>query len=86
MRTSLLLMCLCSPVVAAARLPEREAPHATDLLQAEKLADKVEQRLKLPVKHGPSWQHGGAGWDIRGEATESSPPIRINVRPPARAR
>jgi hypothetical protein len=87
MRTSLLLMCLCFPVVAAARLPERETPRATDLLQAEKMADRVEQRLKLPAKRGPSWRHGGSGWDARGEsAAEGSAPVRIDVRPPARSR
>jgi hypothetical protein len=87
MRTSLLLACLCFPVVAAARLPERETPRATDLLQAEKLADRIEQRLRLPAKRGPGWRHGGGGWDVRGEpAAEESPPVRIDVRPPSRSR
>ena len=86
MRTLLLLVILSFPVVAAARLPERETPRATDLLQAEKMADRVEQRLKLPVKRGPGWLRGGSGWDARGEAVESSPPIRIEVRPPAGSR
>ena len=79
-------MCLCFPVAAAARLPERETPRATDLLQAEKMADRVQKRLELPTKRGPGWRHGGSGWDARGEAADSSPPIRIDVRPPARSR
>jgi hypothetical protein len=79
-------MCLGFSAVAAARLPERETPRATDLLQAEKMADRFQKRLELPAKRGPGWQRGGSGWDTRGEAAESSPPIRIDVRPPARSR
>jgi len=87
MHTSLLAILVGFPVLAAARLPERETPHATDLLRAEKMADRVEQRLKLPAMHGPAWRHGGGGWDVRGEsAAEGAPPVRIEVRPPQRSR
>jgi hypothetical protein len=86
MHTSLLAILVGFPVLAAARLPEREMPRATDLLQAEKMADRVEQRLKLPAKRGPGWRHGGSGWDVRGEsAADEPPPVRIEVRPPGRS-
>ena len=82
-----MLFSLCIPVVAAARLPERETPRATDLLQAEKMAERVGQRLRLPTKRGPSWRRGGNGWDGRDEpAAADSPPVRIDVRPPAPTR
>jgi len=62
-----------------------EAPRATDLLRAEKLAEQAERRLKMPAPRGAKWKKGGAGWDARGEgAAESSEPVIINVRPPRR--
>jgi hypothetical protein len=60
----------------------REAPRATDLLRAEKLAEQAEKRLKVPPRHGGGWKKGGHGWDARGEAAAEGPePVIINVRP-----
>src|SRR5690348_343910 len=50
-------------------LTEREAPRATDLLRAQRLAEQAERRLRLPSAHGGGWKHGGDGWDARGEAS-----------------
>ena len=61
-------------------LRDREAPRATDLLRAEKLAEQAERRLKLPSPKGGGWKKGGHGWETRGEAAaESSPPVTINL-------
>jgi hypothetical protein len=44
------------------RLDEREAPRATDLLQAQRLADQAKKRLEMPSHHGGGWKHGGSAW------------------------
>jgi len=63
----------------------REAPRATDLLRAEKLAEQAEKRLKLPAPRGGGWKKGGHGWEARGEpAAEGSEQVIINLRSPRR--
>jgi hypothetical protein len=58
----------------------REAPHATDLLRAEKLAEQAERRLRLPAPRSAGWKKGGHGWDARGEAPpRSSERVTINL-------
>jgi hypothetical protein len=44
------------------RLDEREAPRATDLLRAERLADQARKRLEMPSHHRGGWKHGGSAW------------------------
>ena len=71
--------------VAIARLRGPATPRATDLLQAEKMAEKVQRRLKVPAKRGAGWQRGGGGWEPALDATEDPPPsVHIEVRPPRR--
>jgi hypothetical protein len=61
-----------------------EAPRATDLLRAEKLAEQAEKRLKVPTARRAGWKKGGHGWEARGEAPERPDPVIIDVRPPRR--
>jgi len=59
-----------------------EAPRATDLLRAEKLADQAEKRRKLPSRRGPGWKKGGTGWNDSGAArAEASERVIVNVGP-----
>src|SRR5689334_4978835 len=61
-------------------LTDREAPRATDLLRAQRLAEQAERRLRLPAAHGGGWKKGGDGWDARGEASsERSGNVVINL-------
>jgi hypothetical protein len=75
-------------VVAAGAPPVlrgSEAPRATDLLRAEKLAEQAERRRTLPARRHPGWKRGGGGWNDGGSArTERSEPVVINVRPSAK--
>jgi hypothetical protein len=69
-------------------LDGREAPRATDLLRAEKLADQARRRLETPRSSArEGWLHGGSGW---GENERADPAARgnvvINVRPATRRR
>ena len=59
-----------------------EAPRATDLLRAEKLAEQAEKRRALPARRGPGWKRGGSGFDDRGEPRADAPKsVVVNVRP-----
>jgi hypothetical protein len=59
-----------------------EAPRATDLLRAQKLAEQAEKRRTLPARRGPGWRRGGSGWDDGGRArAETSESVVINVGP-----
>ena len=63
MRTLIVTMIFAGMTgVATARLPEREAPRATDLLRARRLADQVEKRLELPRSKPSGWLPGGGGF------------------------
>jgi hypothetical protein len=67
------------------RLGGREAPRATDLLRAEKLAEQAQRRLRAPARRGPGWRHGGSGWnDVGHGGSEPSESVIINVNPPRR--
>ena len=72
-----------APAGAPPVLRGNEAPRATDLLRAEKLAEQAEKRRTLPAPRHPGWKRGGGGWDARGPAP-AAPPVLINVRPPAK--
>jgi hypothetical protein len=75
-----------TPVVAAGAPPVlrgHEAPRATDLLRAQKLAEQAKKRRTLPAPRHPGWKRGSGGWDDRGPAP-AAPPVVINVRPPAK--
>jgi hypothetical protein len=79
--------------VAAAGAPvvlrESEAPRATDLLRAEKLAEQAEKRRTLPpTRHRAEWKRGGNGWDHHAARAEPSDSVVINLgsSPPAKRR
>src|SRR5690242_20697612 len=66
----------------------REAPRATDLLRAEKLADQARRRLEAPRSSAhEGWLRGGSGW---GEPERAEPArhddVVIDVRPATRRR
>jgi hypothetical protein len=58
-----------------------EAPSATDLLRAKRMADDAARRLQVrPPKRG-SWQPGGGGWTPSSSAAGGDPlPARKGVR------
>src|SRR5437773_2508508 len=70
-------------------LRDREAPRATDLLRAEKLADQARKRLEMPAtQHRARWKHGGAAWgaEVSEPVERSDERVIINVRPPVKRR
>jgi hypothetical protein len=68
-------------------LRDREAPRATDLLRAKKLADQARKRLKEPPRRGAGWKHGGSGWNDRSaDRTDASEPVIVELRAARRAR
>jgi hypothetical protein len=89
MKNVLWIVMLLAGAVAPARaerpvLRGGEAPRATDLLRAQKLAEQAEKRLKVPPARGAGWKKGGHGWEARGETPEGPTPVIIDVRPPRR--
>jgi hypothetical protein len=54
---------------AARKVPKDEPPRATDLLRAQRFAEEVEERRKLPPPiQGSGWRKGGTGWDTPGSS------------------
>jgi hypothetical protein len=86
MKTIVLMTILaCAAGVALPPPHGGEAPRATDLLRAEKLADQARKRLETPARRGPGWRHGGSGWnDASGAAPEPRESVIINVNPSRR--
>jgi hypothetical protein len=82
------MIVVVAPVAAAGGPPVlrgNEAPRATDLLRAEKLAEQAEKRRTLPAPRHPGWKRGGGGWKDGGTGrAERSEPVVINVRPAAK--
>ena len=71
--------------LAQARVRQPETPRATDLLTAEKMAERAQRRLKMPASRGPGWQRGGGGWENGAEAPAEAPgAVRIEIRPSRR--
>jgi hypothetical protein len=65
-----------SPLMSGA-----EAPSATDLLRAKRMADDAARRLQVrPPKRG-SWQPGGGGWTPSSSAPAGDP---LSTRRPVR--
>jgi len=80
-------------VVTASERPVlrgNEAPRATDLLRAKRLADQAKSRLRMPQEKSAGWQRGGSGWDeTREVATKersAGDSVAIRVAPPRRRR
>ena len=66
-------------------LRDGEAPRATDLLRARKLAEQAEKRLKLPAQRSAGWKHGGSGWNDDSRVRGESEHVTINVGSPKRS-
>jgi hypothetical protein len=47
-----------------------EAPRATDLFRAKRMADEATGRLRARPPHCAGWAHGGSGWK-----TDSAAPV-----------
>jgi hypothetical protein len=78
-----------SGALGARRGPADEAPRATDLLRAERLAGQAEERRRLPLPghHRSLWKHGGGGFgDGRAAPGSRAGDVIINVRPPTQRR
>src|ERR1051326_2181040 len=61
---ALVVVCTLASVCAAEERPtlrDREAPRATDLLRAEKLAEQARKRLQQPAARHPARWEGGGG-------------------------
>jgi hypothetical protein len=74
---------------AALGKPAPETPRATDLLRAQRLADDVEERRRLPpAQRGSRWRRGGeGGWGSReGSASPRGGNTIIKVAPSRRGR
>ncbi len=72
-------------VLAEARVRQPETPRATDLLTAEKMAERAQRRLKMPAARGPGWQRGGGGWNSEQRTPTQEPgAVRIEIRPSRR--
>jgi hypothetical protein len=89
----MLVMVMISGLTAISRgderpvLRDREAPRATDLLRAQKLAEQAEKRLRIPARHSSGWKHGGSGWNTPESAHEKeNVPVIIDMRPSRPAR
>jgi hypothetical protein len=83
---AVMMILACTPLVASAK-EAGEAPSATDLLRAGKLAEQAEKRLARPKRPVARWAKGGSGWSSRrGSAERAEPPVVINVRPPRPAK
>jgi hypothetical protein len=77
-----ILLARTSSAPPASGLPSgTEAPSATDLLRAKRMADDAARRLQVrPPKRG-SWQPGGGGWTPSTAAPTSDPlPTRTRLR------
>jgi hypothetical protein len=86
-----LIMVAMLALIAAPAFAEKptlrgaEAPRATDLLRAEKLAEQAQKRLKLPAKRGGGWVHGGSGWGEE-RPREAPAPVFIDIHPGKKSR
>ena len=92
MKRTLVAMVLVSVVAGPAsagrpRLRGPEAPRATDLLRAERLAEQARKRLEMPRPHGSGWKRGGTGWgEDDASATQEPRDVIIDVNSPRKRR
>jgi hypothetical protein len=63
-----------------------ETPRATDLLRAERLAEKADEWRRLPARKFPGWLKGGAGWTGTRGPSRETPRVTVRVAPPRRPR
>src|SRR5262245_60260634 len=81
--TTLMIGFVVAAALASALPRGGEAPSATDLLRAEKLAEQAQKRLRQPARSTARWAHGGSGFgDGPRERPAEESPVVINVRPP----
>jgi hypothetical protein len=57
-----------------------EAPSATDLLRAKRMADEAAGRLQVRPPKRSGWVRGGAGWEHSTAAPKGRLPARRRVR------
>ena len=57
-----------------------DAPRATDLLRAKRMADEAGKRLQVPPHKRRGWTPGGGGWERGMGLTEPELPTRRRVR------
>ena len=77
-----ILLARTTSTPSASGLPTgAEAPSATDLLRAKRMADDAARRLQIrPPKRG-SWEPGGGGWTPSSAAPRGDTlPARTRVR------
>jgi hypothetical protein len=60
-------------------LTEHESPRATDLLRAQRLAERTQSRLRVPRPSRRGWAHGGDGWNAPPKPADQEPRVTINV-------
>jgi hypothetical protein len=65
------------------RLRGAETPRATDLLRAQRLAEKVEDWRRVRTRRHPGWVRGGSGWNAAGRRREDEAP-RVTIVAPSR--
>jgi hypothetical protein len=63
----------------APALTEHESPRATDLLRAQRLAERTQNRLRVPRSSRRGWAHGGEGWSAPPKPADREPRVTINV-------
>jgi hypothetical protein len=73
MRRIAMLGMLAVMAIASRGRQEDVTPRATDLLRAKKLAERNEERLRVPAPDPPGWLRGGTGWDDDRGETKRAP-------------
>jgi hypothetical protein len=57
---------------------QAEAPRATDLLRAEKMAREARERLQLRQRPTAKWLRGGRGWSAKQAEEPRAPTIKVH--------
>ena len=56
-----------------------EAPRATDLFRAKRMADEATGRLRARPPRRSEWAHGGGGWKAAAPAPDPEPKIELKL-------
>lgn len=63
-----------------------EAPRATDLFRAKRMADEATGRLRARPPRRAEWAHGGGGWKTEAAAADPEPKVERKLPPRKRVR